>query len=104
MSRLILCLFLGLFLAAGGANFAAGRLVHLSPGRGKSQAQYIKIENAQPRGAASRTIEIGAYFALPASAFTSSIASMKRWLISDSASALDCWIRSPSSFMCATAC
>jgi hypothetical protein len=40
---------------------------------------------------------------LPASAFTSSIASAKRVFSSFTASALDCWIRSPISFMLPTA-
>jgi hypothetical protein len=42
---------------------------------------------------------INCHFCFCASAFTSSIASMKRWLIKDKASELDCWIRSLSSFM-----
>jgi hypothetical protein len=44
------------------------------------------------------------YFAFPANTVTSSIASTKREFSSASASAFDCWIRSLSSFMCATAC
>ena len=61
-------------------------------------------DDASPgRRSPDRTVSSVAGYAFSASAFTSSIASTKRWLISASASALECWMRSRSSCMLATA-